>query len=170
VSDGTRRAIGLSRSMSGRVISSNSRALAPSLSIASSRLAGVTEFGQFLLNARRAKIDPYTQASYTQDALGEAVGVSGKAISAYENGENTPSIETVNLLCRVLGVSVTAACRALGYAVESKLNEEEERVVALLQRMPEGARAMLIPMIEAGASGYPRLEAERTARRRARER
>ena len=44
--------------------------------------------------------------SITQEELGEAVGVSGAAISYFENGYKTPKIDVAYRMAEFLGVKV----------------------------------------------------------------
>jgi transcriptional regulator with XRE-family HTH domain len=44
----------------------------------------------------------------TQEALGEAVGVSPQAVSKWEKGDSLPDISVIADLCRVLGISADA--------------------------------------------------------------
>ena len=57
------------------------------------------EFGNRLSQLRR-------KAGLSQARLGEEVGVSGKAVSKWENGQATPGLYIVNKLADTLCVSV----------------------------------------------------------------
>lgn len=132
----------------------------------------MSDFGDFLQRSRLAKIDPNTGRSYTQDALGEAVGLSGGTISAYETGAIAmPEIEKVNQIAHVLGLSVAQMCRSLGFAVETGgLTEAEERVIEVLRREPADRREILQDMLLGAATGGRAIAAAKAARGRPRER
>jgi transcriptional regulator with XRE-family HTH domain len=59
------------------------------------------------------------QAGLTQKSLAERAGTSQAAMSAYESGRRSPSVDT---LCRVLG--------AAGFEVRMRLSEPDTRRMA----------------------------------------
>lgn len=54
----------------------------------------------YLVDARKAK-------GYTQTALGKIVGVSGNAITQYEQGKRFPKPETLIKICKELGLDIS---------------------------------------------------------------
>ena len=48
------------------------------------------------------------QKGYSQTQLGQRIGVTRQAISRWESGTDTPSLERIAALARVLGVSIDA--------------------------------------------------------------
>ena len=56
--------------------------------------------GQFILELRKKK-------GFTQVELGEQIGVTGKAVSKWENGQSLPDVSILNSLSTVLEVTVT---------------------------------------------------------------
>jgi len=50
--------------------------------------------------------DSRKKRGYSQDKLGNAISVTASAISAYELGERTPSIEILAKIAKILGTSI----------------------------------------------------------------
>ena len=48
------------------------------------------------------------QKGYSQTQLGDRIGVTRQAISRWESGADTPSLERIAALARVLGVTIDA--------------------------------------------------------------
>lgn len=57
--------------------------------------------GEKILELRKAR-------SLTQEKLGEQLGISGQAVSKWENGESMPDIMILPQLCEILGISIDA--------------------------------------------------------------
>ena len=55
-------------------------------------------FGERLQEARKAK-------NYSQEKLGNAIGVTRTQVTNYEKGISTPSYDKLKLLCIILDVS-----------------------------------------------------------------
>lgn len=55
-------------------------------------------FGERLKEARKAK-------NYSQEKLGNAIGVTRTQVTNYEKGISTPSYDKLKLLCIILDVS-----------------------------------------------------------------
>jgi transcriptional regulator with XRE-family HTH domain len=118
----------------------------------------MSAFGELLRKCRNQTIDPKTGRSYTQQAVGEAVGLGGSTIAAYENDETEGPRDpgTINRLAGLLdGFSVAEACRTLGYDVETSLSVAELDVVRMLRRTPEQERAILLRLFHVTATGRP---------------
>lgn len=118
--------------------------------------AGVAiSLGQMMRQRREATIDPDTGRTYTRDGLGQAVGLTGKAIEAIENGR-TKSIapEEASRFSRVLGLTVSELCEAMGYRVESgDLTTAERELIALYRRVPDEAQTAFLDGSRAAARG-----------------
>lgn len=56
--------------------------------------------GKFISELRKKK-------GFTQVELGELVGVTGKAVSKWENGQSLPDVSILNSLSEILGVTTT---------------------------------------------------------------
>lgn len=100
----------------------------------------VTElFAALLKEARRESYDPLTGRPYTQDRLGELLGVSNSAISKWETGHGVPGDpETIYRLAERLGRPSGPFMAAAGIKVESPpLTDREMRLVAILKLLPE---------------------------------
>lgn len=63
---------------------------------------------------------------YTQEQLGEIIGVSAKSISKWENGHALPDIGLFPKLAKVLGVSIADL-----FAGEIIINENEEKITLI---------------------------------------
>lgn len=70
------------------------------------------EFGNRLFELRK-------KAGFSQTELGEALGVTNKAVSKWENGKAKPTLETIGKLAEALGVSVS----------ELLENQPEEKII-----------------------------------------
>lgn len=57
--------------------------------------------GEKILELRKAR-------SLTQEKLGEQLGISGQAVSKWENDESMPDIMILPQLCEILGISIDA--------------------------------------------------------------
>lgn len=106
--------------------------------------------------ARLATIDPMTERTYTQEGLGQAVGMSGKTIAALETSEvHSVNPELANALSRVTGVTVASLCRAMGYNIESnQLSRNEDEVLQFFRRTPPHFRRALIETIRGAVQGF----------------
>lgn len=61
----------------------------------------------------------------TQESLGAAVGISDSHISAIERGRKSPSLETVLLLCRELGITVDyLLCGTIRTDIDSEIADK----------------------------------------------
>lgn len=58
-------------------------------------------FGRAVQHARKSQ-------GLTQEQLGERLGISGQAVSKWENGESTPDLPSLPLICEVLETSADA--------------------------------------------------------------
>lgn len=114
-----------------------------------------SSLGPFLRQRREATIDPNTGRTYTRGGLGQAVGLTEKAIEAIENGR-TKSVapEVAGRFSRVLGITVSEICEAMGYRIESMgLTDAERELIALYRRVPEAAQDSFLAGNRAVARG-----------------
>ena len=101
-------------------------------------------FGKKLQQLRKEK-------KWTQDKLGEQVGIHGRSIGAYEAGINFPSRKTLMKLADIFGISI-----------EYFLVEEENTLASIpirdkrlvqyfmeVDRMDDEAKEVIITVIEA---------------------
>ena len=99
---------------------------------------GAASFGKRLQGRRKAQ-------GLTQEQLGVELGVSGQAVSKWENGESIPDLSLVPSLCKVLGTSADAlldidggvGIETLSQELASKLSglKEPARVEAAMQAL-----------------------------------
>ncbi len=73
--------------------------------------------GEYLKKLRNDK-------GISQDALGEALGISRQSVSKWEQGNSTPDIDNIGKLAEFYGVSIDSLVK--GEADESKENEQAE--------------------------------------------
>ena len=80
---------------------------------------------------------------YTQEQLGELVGVSGQAVSKWENG-GVPDTYLLPTISKVLGVSIDAL-----FGVEKKISDysQEEILDLLCQLLFEHTTLYFVPRI-----------------------
>lgn len=71
----------------------------------------------------------------SQRAFGEAVGISGSAITRIESNERNPSEQTLRMICSTYNVSRNW----LEYGIEPKYREQSDDDWEMLTRMMEGA-------------------------------
>lgn len=78
----------------------------------------------------------------TQAQVGDAVGVSDKAVSAWETGKREPRIGTVEKLAEFLGVAVSALLCSEGCST-ALASDFEKFMVEAYRRMDAAQRAFL---------------------------
>ena len=71
--------------------------------------------GEYLKKLRNDK-------GISQDALGEALGISRQSVSKWEQGNSTPDIDNIGKLAEFYGVSIDSIVK--GEADEAKENEQ----------------------------------------------
>lgn len=80
------------------------------------------------------------QKGWSQEKLGEAIKVSKGQISLYENNENTPPMDKIEKLAKVLGVSISeiADPESLDKLNKSPENESiHDKYIKALERISE---------------------------------
>ncbi len=87
------------------------------------------EMGKLIARLRKEK-------KLTQEELGRLLGVSGKSVSKWERGTNTPDISLLNSLSEILGVEIGALLK--GEINEEKI--EQEKIEKLAQEKKERKR------------------------------
>ena len=78
----------------------------------------------------------------TVRAFGDAIGISGSAVSKLESGENSPSEQSIRAICNRFGISRDWLERGEG---EMKLNESLEdgaRLIALMRGANENKKKL----------------------------
>lgn len=85
-------------------------------------------------------------AGLTQAELGDALGISGNAVTKIENGRSTLTLKHLEELPKILN-------RPIEYflGLDTDLTAEEERLLALYRRLPTGgpSRRSALAVIEA---------------------
>lgn len=111
-------------------------------------------FGDLLRDRRKKSEDPGTGAPYTQERLGELLGVSAKLISAWETSAQAPPLlpEYFNRLAELLPVKTLELLQAAGLNVapETLVPLEREMLAAFrrLGRWP-GLQESAIRLVDA---------------------
>ena len=88
--------------------------------------------GEYLKKLRNGK-------GISQDALGEALGISRQSVSKWEQGNSTPDIDNIGKLAEFYGVSIDSIVK--GEADEAKENEQTAQSVAFPATRPKICRA-----------------------------
>lgn len=98
-------------------------------------------FGARIASLRRAQ-------GMTQEALGQAVGVSAAAVSKWETGASCPDIALLCPLCRALCTTVDALLAFESDISPQELNRRAEEIVTLARQGDrQGAQAVLDAML-----------------------
>ena len=86
----------------------------------------------------------------TQEQLGEKLYVTGKAVSKWERGDSAPSIDLLEPLARVLGITVTELLAGERVARED-LNEKAQQLALTMLRQEKRAicRTLLLAAVAA---------------------
>ena len=85
------------------------------------------EIGDFIATKRRER-------NFTQAQLAEMIGVSNKTISKWETGKSMPDYSVVELLCKVLNISVSELLAGKENEPNSTKSFSEEDVALLLYK------------------------------------
>lgn len=64
-------------------------------------LCGKMKDIQFMLNFSRKLRQARAEAGFSQKEIGEAIGLSDKAVSTYETGSVEPSLENLNIIAKL---------------------------------------------------------------------
>lgn len=90
------------------------------------------------------------------DEVGEAVGKSGKTVSAWEVGRGQPDADTLIALCRLFDVDITDFYGESGDV--APLSEEEQGIVDVMRSMNASARRALFAIARDLANEFPEEE------------
>ncbi len=82
------------------------------------------KIGKFIATLRR-------QAGFTQEVLGEKIGVTNKTISRWENGNYMPDIEMLQLLAREFNVSINELLAGERMPDEEFRQKADENIIAV---------------------------------------
>ncbi len=82
------------------------------------------KIGKFIATLRR-------QAGFTQEVLGEKIGVTNKTISRWENGNYMPDIEMLQLLAREFNVSINELLVGERMPDEEFRQKADENIIAV---------------------------------------
>ena len=86
--------------------------------------------GRYIAQKRRSK-------NLTQEQLAQALGVSNKTISKWENGRCLPDYGIVQPLCEALGVTLAELMDGEDAAEDSMRAYDDEHILELLRRVQE---------------------------------
>lgn len=86
------------------------------------------------------------RAGISQRVLGDAIGVTGGAVSQWESDDIVPSPETVFALERALGVPGGRLSRALGYLPVGESNPDVFAALTADQSISDTSRDMLLEL------------------------
>ena len=93
------------------------------------------KIGAFIASLRRER-------GITQEALGEALGVSQRSVSRWETGKNMPDISLLSPLAEALGVSVTELLRGEKQSEETLSRQEASEAMRALIALAEDGRRL----------------------------
>ena len=86
------------------------------------------------MQIRRVRED----TNLSQDRFGKRLGLSGKAISAYEKGKARPPLRVLEKISDVYEVSLFDLPKSKQHNIEAKINELFEAVYELRNALSEG--------------------------------
>lgn len=86
--------------------------------------------GKFILQKRKEK-------NWTQEQLGEKIGVSNKTISKWETGKCMPDYSIIKNLCQELEISIAELMNGEATEENSVYTYDNEHVMDLLKRTQE---------------------------------
>ena len=89
--------------------------------------------GQFLKELRKAK-------GFTQEQLGEKVGVTNKTVSRWENGNYMPPVECLALLSDIYGISINEILAGKKLMPEEFAEAAEDNLKSALELSEESYR------------------------------
>lgn len=84
------------------------------------------KIGKFIAELRKEK-------GYTQESLGQRLGVTNKTVSRWENGNYMPDVETLVLLSKEFGVSINELISGERLASEQFQQAADDNLAAALQ-------------------------------------
>ena len=90
--------------------------------------------GKFIADLRKEK-------GMTQEQLAEAVGVSGKTVSRWENGRNMPDYSVLESLTDALGITVNELIRGERIVKDAIIEEYDKNLVSVLKEYKRLKRA-----------------------------
>ena len=91
------------------------------------------KIGQFIAALRR-------EQGWTQEILGEKLGVTNKTVSRWETGSYMPDIEMLQLLGQTFGVSINELLAGQRLTDAEFREKAEENVTAVLRTTPFSRR------------------------------
>ena len=93
--------------------------------------------GKFISEERKAK-------GLTQKELGEALGLSDKAVSKWENGRSMPDLAVMDDLCKLLDISINDLLSGEKLSEDSYTRKAEENMKDLMNETTHANRASRI--------------------------
>lgn len=97
-----------------------------------------------------------TSRGMSVDEVGEAVGKSGKTVSAWEVGRGQPDADTLIALCRLFGVDIADFYGESGDV--TPLSEDEQSLVDSMRSMNPDAQRALLAIARELARDFPGTE------------
>lgn len=86
----------------------------------------IVKIGKFLARLRRER-------GWNQEQLGEKLGVTNKTVSRWENGNYLPTVEMLQLLSNLYGISINEILSGERLAAEDYREKAEENIKATLE-------------------------------------
>lgn len=86
----------------------------------------IVKIGKFLARLRRER-------GWNQEQLGEKLGVTNKTVSRWENGNYLPTVEMLQLLSNLYGISINEILSGERLAPEAYREKAEENIKATLE-------------------------------------
>ena len=87
------------------------------------------KIGQFLAGLRKEK-------AWTQEQLGEKLGVTNKTVSRWENGNHLPPVEMLQLLSDLYGLSINEILSAQRLNPDQYRQKAEENLKTIVSKSP----------------------------------
>ena len=84
------------------------------------------KIGKFIAQLRK-------EAGWTQETLGEKVGVTNKTISRWETGNYMPDIEMIQILSKTFGVSINELLAGQRLSDQEYRQKADENIVSMLK-------------------------------------
>ena len=99
------------------------------------------KIGAFLAELRK-------ENKYTQDELGEKIGVTNKTVSRWENGNYLPPVEMLQILSKLYNVSINELLSGERLNEKQyKENAEEYIVVDLMKKRKEAKKRIAVSLV-----------------------
>lgn len=93
----------------------------------------------------KAKAEMKAQGLVLAD-LAEVLGITVSAVGHYLNGRRTPSVEQVQKIAGILGMSVSELCGEDAYFI---IDSQERKIIDLIRNMPDATLETAVMLLTA---------------------